>query len=94
MRTLTDAEIAGLASRPGVRRIAVENFLGTLDEGIGYRGNAANARADARAYGWDEATLQAILDGIVMARESLRAWTRGGELPEPPLVVDGDEIPF
>ena len=58
MRALTSAEIEGLASRPGV----------TLNLPAGYRGNAANARADARAYNWNEATLQAILDGILMAR--------------------------
>jgi hypothetical protein len=69
MRALTSAEIEGLASRPGVKRIAVETFLLTLDLPAGYRGNAANARADARAYHWNEATLQAILDGILMARE-------------------------
>ena len=69
MRALTSAEIESLASRPGVKRTAVESFLSTLYLPGGYRGNAGNARADARAYRWDEATVQAILDGVLLASE-------------------------
>ena len=36
-RQLTGEEIERLASQTGVRRIAVENFLGTLDPTIGAR---------------------------------------------------------
>lgn len=67
MRPLTGAEIGRLAGRPGVRRVAAENFLATLDEGIGAGGNLANLELDARLYGWSRATVKAIEDGIRMA---------------------------
>jgi hypothetical protein len=70
MRELTAAEIERLASRAGVKRIAVENFLSTLYPPAGYAGNLANANADARCYRWSEATLRAIRDGI------FQAWVR------------------
>ena len=62
MRDLTQNEIEGLASRPGVRRIAVENFLGTMGESR--RDAEGNLSLDGRSYQWNAATMQAIRDGI------------------------------
>lgn len=66
-RALTPDEIEKLASRRGVRRIAVENFLGTLPLEIGYEGNMTNLYQDAAAYRWNSATVDAIAKGIRMA---------------------------
>lgn len=60
---LTPEQIERLASREGVRRVAVENFLGSLD-GSSAVDAFQNLRADARSYGWNEATRTAIADGI------------------------------
>jgi hypothetical protein len=61
---LSPDQIQKLATRKGVRRIAVENFLGTL----GNEGGAMNAKrnlyADARDYKWNSATQTAISRGI------------------------------
>lgn len=61
---ITREQIETLASRNGVRRIAVENFLGTL----GLEGSALaaklNLRQDARDYKWNAATQSAIARGI------------------------------
>jgi len=67
MRPLTSEEIERLAGRTEVKRIAVENFLAALDANIGDVGNRENARRDARQYGWNPATLRAIMEGIRMA---------------------------
>ena len=67
MRQLTDAEVAKFATRKGAKRIAVENFLGTLDERAGLYGNRQNLYADARSYGWNAATFEAIRQGIGLA---------------------------
>lgn len=62
---ISAVEIDALASRPGVRRLAVENFLSTLDHPGARLGDAlANLVADAQAYRWDAATVEAIRDGI------------------------------
>jgi hypothetical protein len=67
MRNLTDAEIAKLASRAGVKKVAVENFLGSLYAPAGQSGNVANAYMDAKSYKWNAATIGAIVDGIKLA---------------------------
>lgn len=67
MRELTSAEIEKLASGKGVKRIAVENFLSTLDTSIGVMGNTMNAQMDARMYKWNSVTVRAIEAGIRMA---------------------------
>jgi len=65
MRQLTDREIAALAGRAKVRRIAVENFLGTMGEDrMAAHGNLA---LDAGLYGWNAATVAAINKGIELA---------------------------
>ena len=67
MRDLTDVEIEKFASRAGVKRIAVVNFLGTLDERAGAGGNLYNATNDAISYRWNTATRAAIREGINLA---------------------------
>jgi len=65
MRKLTLKEIEKFSSRKGARKIAVENFLATMEPG--YVVAAMNYRADARAYRWGRATCKAIEGGIKMA---------------------------
>lgn len=64
--SLTPTDITKLASRRGVRKIAVENFLSTLGhEGpAGEAGARRNLYADAASYGWNAATVNAINAGI------------------------------
>ena len=64
-RTLTPAEIEKLASRKGVRRIAVENFLSTVDTEMRLGDHLRNLNADTRSYGWKAATRNAIEAGLV-----------------------------
>ena len=66
-RALTNAEIATLASKPGVKRIAVENFLGSMPVSLSRHGNLGNMRLDARSYRWNVATQDAIEAGINLA---------------------------
>ena len=66
MKTLTSQEIEELASRDTVKRIAVENFLSSLDSLT--KDNAiSNLKKDARLYRWNAETVRAIRDGIVVA---------------------------
>lgn len=66
MAKLDAAKIEKLASRKGVKRVAVENFLGTMD-GSNKSDAWWNLRADAKSYGWNDATVKAISDGIASA---------------------------
>jgi hypothetical protein len=63
---LSSTDITKLASRKGVRKIAVENFLGTLgSEGpAGRSGALQNLYSDAASYKWNSATVSAITSGI------------------------------
>jgi hypothetical protein len=67
MRELTAAQIEKLASRAGVRRVAVENFLGTLDPASGSSGNFRNLWSDQEVYRWNASTVRAIEKGIDLA---------------------------
>jgi len=67
MRSLTNEEIGKLAAPKAVRKIAVENFLGSLYEPAGYAGSIRNLYEDARVYKWNEATVNAIRKGINLA---------------------------
>ena len=67
MQPLTNEQIEKLASKSGVKRVAVENFLGTLDERAGRNGSMWNLRNDSLSYKWNAATVEAILDGIKLA---------------------------
>ena len=70
MRQLLKSEIEKLASRKGVKRIAVENFLMTMHHGgIIEPLVRCNLDMDARAYRWNAATVKAISDGLKLARE-------------------------
>ena len=62
---ITSSQISRLATRDGVRRIAVENFLSSMDDPSEA---LANLELDARLYRWNAATVRAIRDGIRMAR--------------------------
>jgi hypothetical protein len=61
MRKLTSK----FPNRPGVRRIAVENFLSTLGE-LSFVEALGNLTLDAGLYRWNEATCKAIYDGILV----------------------------
>lgn len=63
---LTKEQIEKLASGKGVRRIAVENFLGSLG-GVDRMGASMNLSQDARDYRWNAATVNAIRKGINLA---------------------------
>lgn len=65
MRELTIEEIEKLASRPNVKRISVENFL--MSMGDDFYAAANNVMLDAHLYGWNKDTVQAIVDGILLA---------------------------
>lgn len=59
--------IEALASQPGVKRLAVENFLCTID-GLTRDEALANLEQDTKAYKWNAATGRAIRLGILEAK--------------------------
>jgi hypothetical protein len=61
---LTVDRIEKLASRRGVRAVAVRNFLLTVGENKNLMVAYANLEADARSYRWNAATVNAIRTGI------------------------------
>ena len=67
MRRLTSEEIEKFASRKGVKKIAVENFLATM--GSNPMEAHMNMGADAKSYGWNAATQNAIRAGIELAKK-------------------------
>jgi hypothetical protein len=68
LRSLTDNEIAKLTTDPSVKKIAVENFCGTM--GGQTLGEATmNLQADAKAYKWNAKTVSAIRKGISMGNK-------------------------
>jgi hypothetical protein len=64
MRQLTSEEIAKYASRKGVRKIAVENFLMSLGNAGSLGNELANLYMDTQLYKWKSATVRAIEAGI------------------------------
>ena len=66
-RNLTSEEINHLASMKGVKRIAVENFLGTIDTESPIAAHRMNLNMDAGLYKWNSATVGAIQKGINVA---------------------------
>ena len=60
---LSNEEIEKLATRKGVKSIAVYNFLGSL-QGSSKEDAGYNLSLDARLYKWNAATFKAIQDGI------------------------------
>lgn len=67
MRKLTSEEIEGFASRSGVKRIAVENFL--MSMGTDSFNATNNMCQDALVYHWNGKTTQAIMAGIQLAEK-------------------------
>lgn len=61
---LTPEFIQSLATREGVRQIAVENFLITLN-GMTYQEAVGNCELDAASYRWNYETQAAIREGII-----------------------------
>ena len=69
MRALTKSEIKTLASRPDVRRIAVENVLSQLSATMNEFEWHMNFERDCQLYpNWKGATIKAMRDGIKLAR--------------------------
>ena len=65
MRKLIGKEIEELANRPGVKKIAVENFLMSMGEDITIA--MGNLGIDAEQYKWNQETINAIVEGIWLA---------------------------
>ena len=65
LRTLEPVEIASLAARTNVRKVAVVNFLSSM--GPVAEDATANLQLDTRLYRWNAATQRAIRDGIRLA---------------------------
>jgi hypothetical protein len=73
MKRLSAEEIEKFASRPGARRIAVENFLGSVPLEIGFDQNFLNLMKDAELYNWNASTVHAIRNGLkLMFRGGLK----------------------
>lgn len=64
MACLDIKEIEKLASRKGVKKIAVENFLMTVDNNPSEYAAIQNMYMDAGLYRWNAATQKAIKEGI------------------------------
>lgn len=62
---LTSAEIAELASKKGVKKIAVENFLSTMGDNLEQAMD--NLFLDLSLYKWSHQTFKAIYQGIKLA---------------------------
>lgn len=65
---LSHERIQELASQPGVKRIAVENFLSTLGS-MTYQEAKMNLEMDARSYRWNDETVSAIWQGLLDAQK-------------------------
>lgn len=65
LRKLSQKEIEKYASRKGVRRVAVENFLMTNDNNPDIMAALMNLDMDIRLYHWNATTACAIRDGIL-----------------------------
>jgi hypothetical protein len=63
---LSAERIQELASREGVKKVAVENFLGTMDY-LTCDEALANLELDTKSYRWNAATGRAIQQGIMEA---------------------------
>jgi hypothetical protein len=57
-------KIEKLSNKKGVKKIAVQNFLGTVGSNPDYMSASMNAEMDAGMYGWNYATQGAIHEGI------------------------------
>lgn len=71
-RMLLPGEIARYARRKNVRPKAVENFLLSADNTMPLELHLENLKADAKRYGWNTPTVQAIRSGLFAAYEASR----------------------
>jgi hypothetical protein len=62
---LTSERIQKLASRKGVKTIAVQNFLHSVDANPDMTAALENLQYDAMCYKWNAATVNAIRTGIL-----------------------------
>lgn len=62
---ITSQQIDELASRPKVKRVAVENFLSSLD-GLSRQDAIGNLEMDAKSYKWARETKASIHEGILL----------------------------
>lgn len=67
LKKLEDFQIRELSQRKGVRRVAVENFLGTLTNNGSPEEAVYNMLLDAGLYRWNQETINAIKRGIELA---------------------------
>lgn len=65
MRELTGKEIEEFANRNGAKKIAVENFL--MSMGADLTIAMGNLGIDAKQYGWNQDTINAIVEGMWLA---------------------------
>lgn len=65
MRKLTSQEIEMFANRTGVKKIAAENFLMSMGEDL--TDAIGNLGLDAKSYGWNQETINAIVEGMWLA---------------------------
>jgi hypothetical protein len=61
---LTAQRIEALSKLKGVKSIAVQNFLGSLD-GLTASEAHSNLKMDARLYKWNAATVRVITHGLI-----------------------------
>lgn len=88
MRKLSSEEIERFASRSGVKRIAVENFL--MSMGNDSYNATNNMYQDAAVYQWNGKTTKAILDGIQLAESSEEESGEDQNVPD----VNSGEFPW
>lgn len=67
MRKLDLKEIQELASRPGIKKKAVENFLLTVHINTSEPAAYLNMIRDAEMYNWNMETQEAIYEGILLS---------------------------
>ena len=65
MKKLTVEEIKGFSERPNVKKVAVENFLKSMNIGEGTPLTIEHLVTDAKSNKWNNETVEAILDGIL-----------------------------
>ena len=65
MRKLTNKEIEEFANRPGAKKIAVEKFLMSMGEDL--TNAMGNLGLDAKSYKWNRETINAVLEGMLLA---------------------------
>lgn len=64
MGCLDTKEVERLASKPKVKKVAVENFLDTVKNNPNAYAAIQNMHYDARIYKWNSQTVKAIEEGI------------------------------